>query len=117
MLRGMYRTLYLNIIDELLYKMMKEDLFVYRLKSQSGEADHLIEQLACVYFPLLSSKRFIHMEHRMGDTLEAMVGEKLLITGRKEKQPAIEQGNYHNGVPAITVIKDAGWSKCSHKHW
>ena len=29
---------------------------------------------------------------------------------------AIEKGNYHNGLPAITVVVDAGWSKRSHKH-
>ena len=45
-----------------------------------------------------------------------MVGENLLIAGRKEKQLVIEQGNYHNGVPAITVVVDAGWNKRSHKH-
>ena len=28
----------------------------------------------------------------------------------------IAQGNYHNGVPTITVVVDAGWSKRSHKH-
>ena len=52
----------------------------------------------------------------MGTAFEAMVGRNLLIAGQKEKQLAIEQGNYHNGVPAITVVVDAGWSKRSHKH-
>ena len=52
----------------------------------------------------------------MGETFEAMVGENLLIAGQKEKQLAIEQGNYHNRVPAITVVVDGGWSKRSHKH-
>ena len=80
------------------------------------EADHLMEQLACVQVPSLSNKSFINMERRMGDVFEAVVGENLLIAGRKEKQLAIEKGNYHNGVPAITVVVDEGWSKCSHKH-
>ena len=81
-----------------------------------GGADHLMEQLACVQVSSLSSKSFINMECRMGDVFEAMVGENLLIAGRKEKQLAIEQGNYHNRVPAITVVVYAGWSKRSHKH-
>ena len=42
--------------------------------------------------------------------------ENLLIADRKEKQLTIEQGNYHNGVPAIPVVVDADWSKCSHKY-
>ena len=28
---------------------------------------------------------------------------------------AEERGEYHEGVPAITVIVDGGWSKRSHK--
>ena len=78
-----------------------------------GGVDHLTEQIAC---PSLSTPSFIHLESIMGATFEAMVGQNLLIAGQKERQLAIEQGNYHSGVPAITVVVDAGWSKRSHKH-
>ena len=81
-----------------------------------GGADHLMEQFACVQVPSLSRRSFIQMEHSLGTALEAMVGENLLIAGQKEKQLAIQQENYHNGVPAITVVVDGGWSKSSHKH-
>ena len=81
-----------------------------------GGADHLTEQLTCVQVPSLSSRSFIQMERSIGTTFEAMVGENLLIAGQKEKQLAIEQGDYHNGIPAITVVVDGGWSKRSHKH-
>lgn len=37
-------------------------------------------------------------------------------TGREEKWLAEERGSYHEGVPAITVVVDGGWSKRSHKH-
>ena len=63
-------------------------------------ADHLMEQLTCVQVPSLSSRSFIQMERSMGTAFEAMVGENLLIVGQKEKQLAIEQGNYNNGIPA-----------------
>ena len=56
------------------------------------------------------------MEHSLGTAFEAMVAESLLIAGQMEKQLTIEQENYHNGVPAITVVVDAGWSKRSHKY-
>ena len=36
--------------------------------------------------------------------------------GKEEKRPAIQRGDYHQGVPAITVYVDVGWSKRSHKH-
>ena len=81
-----------------------------------GGANHLMEQFACVQVPSLSCRRFIQMECSLGTAFEAMVGENLLIAGQKEKQLAIQQENYYNGVLAITVVVDAGWSKCSHKH-
>ena len=52
----------------------------------------------------------------MGAAFERIVSRKLLTTGQVEKRLAIEKGNYHNGVPAITVVADGGWSKRSHKH-
>jgi len=52
----------------------------------------------------------------MGAAFEATVSKQLLTAGQVERQLAIAQGNYHNGVPAITVVVDAGWSKRNHKH-
>lgn len=40
----------------------------------------------------------------------------MLEAGKEEKQLAEENGDFHHGVPAITVIVDGGWSKRSHKH-
>jgi hypothetical protein len=36
--------------------------------------------------------------------------------GKEEKRLAVEKWSCHDGVPAITVILDGGWSKRSHKH-
>lgn len=36
--------------------------------------------------------------------------------GQEEKWLVEERGDYHDSAPANTVIMDAGWSKCSHKH-
>ena len=52
----------------------------------------------------------------MGAAFEAIVSKQLFTAGQVERRLAIEKGNYHNGVPAITVVVDAGWSKRSHKH-
>ena len=35
---------------------------------------------------------------------------------REEKWLAEERGDYHESIPAITVVVDGGWSKRSHKH-
>lgn len=40
----------------------------------------------------------------------------MLAAGREEKQLAEERGDLHEGIPAITVVLDGGWSKRSHKH-
>ena len=70
-----------------------------------------MEQFACVQVPSLSHRNFIQMERSLGTAFEAMVGENLLLAGQKEKQLAIQQKNYNNGVSAITVVVDDGWSK------
>ena len=74
----------------------------------------MIEQFACVQVPSLSCRSFIQIECSLGTAFETMVGENLLIAGQ-QKQLVIQQENYHDGVPAITVIVDGGWSKHSHK--
>ena len=38
------------------------------------------------------------------------------LARKRIKRLAEERGDYHQGVPAITVIVDGGWSKRSHKH-
>ena len=47
-----------------------------------------------------------------GKQLEEVMAE----AGKEEKRLAEERGDYHEGVPAITVIVDGGWSKRSHRH-
>jgi len=37
-------------------------------------------------------------------------------SSRGRKQAGVERNQIHEGVPAITVILDGGWSKRSHKH-
>ena len=81
-----------------------------------GGGDHLKEQLACIQIPSLSVPSFIELERTMGAAFEGIVSRKLLTAGQVQKQLAIEKGSYHNGVPAITVVVDGGWSKRSHKH-
>ena len=40
----------------------------------------------------------------------------MLEAGREEKGLVEERGDFHHGVPAITVVVDGGWSKRSHEH-
>ena len=40
----------------------------------------------------------------------------MIKAGEEEKAPAIAKNDYHDCIPAITVVCDEGWSKRSHKH-
>ncbi len=59
---------------------------------------------------------FIHTERDIGEWWKNQLKKSMLEAGKKEKALAVERGDYHQGVPAITVLLDGGWSKRSHKH-
>ena len=40
----------------------------------------------------------------------------MVEAGKEEKRLAEESGDYHEEVPAVTVVVDGGWSKRSHRH-
>ena len=42
--------------------------------------------------------------------------ESMITAGKEKREIAITDNSYHQGVPAVTVIVDGSWSKCSHKH-
>ena len=48
---------------------------------------------------------------------EQLIENNLFVAGKKERSLVIAQGNFHNGVPAFTVVVDSSWSKQSHKHY
>ena len=81
-----------------------------------GGGEHLEEQLACLQIPSVTKTTFIQLEPHLGTVFEQLVGDSLVAAGKEEKELAIAHGRYHNGVPAITVVVDGGWSKRSHKH-
>ncbi len=39
----------------------------------------------------------------------------MIEAGKEEKRLAEERGSYHDGVPAICVVVDGGWSKRSRQ--
>ena len=81
-----------------------------------GGGEHLEEQLACLQIPSVTKATFIQLERQLGAVFEQLVGDCLVAAGKEEKELAVANNRYHNGVPAITVVVDGGWSKRSHKH-
>ena len=66
--------------------------------------------------PTMTKKSFMAAERRIGEWWWNHLQESMTSAGKLEKGIAISQNRYHQGVPAITVILDGGWSKRSHKH-
>ena len=73
-----------------------------------GGAEHLEEQLACVQIPTMTKVSFIELERSLGRVFEQLVADNLLTAGKEERALAIAQGNFHNGVSAVTVVVDGG---------
>ena len=56
------------------------------------------------------------IEEQIGQAWEVILAEEMAKAGEEERQLAIQNNDSFEGVPAITVTVDAGWSKRSHKH-
>ena len=81
-----------------------------------GGHSHLEETMIVVGVPAPANKTFVQTERDIGEWWQENLWEFMLEAGREEKRPAEERGDFHHGVPAITVVVDGGWSKRSHKH-
>ena len=81
-----------------------------------GGHSHLEETMSVLGVPVMSKKSFINTERDIGGWWKQMLEKSMIEAGEEEKRMAEERGSFHDGVPAITVIVDGGWSKRSHKH-
>ena len=59
---------------------------------------------------------FSQIEQDTGEWWQKQLQEVMAEVAKEEKRLAEERGDYHQGVPAITVIVDGGWSKRSQSH-
>ena len=51
----------------------------------------------------------------MGE-MQILLCKSIVEAGKAERENTIKSNSYFQGVPAIKVIVDGGWSKRSHKH-
>ena len=84
--------------------------------STGGGHAQLQETMSVFGVPVMTKKSFIRTEKDRGEWWRMRLNESMIEAGKEEKRLAEERGDYHNGVPAITVVVDGGWSKHSHKH-
>ena len=76
----------------------------------------LCETMSVLGVPVLTKKSFIATEKVLGSCWRQALDESMKEAAEEEKKKAIEHGSFHEGVPAISVIVDGGWSKRTHKH-
>ena len=77
----------------------------------SGDGpSELNEMLSTMDAPSMSETMFTTLEDEIGTWWQSVLKEELFKAGAKERWIAIKWGQYHEGIPAITVICDGGWS-------
>ena len=81
-----------------------------------GGASRLQQVMASVGVPSVSKSTFTSTERYITEELQVHLAESMIAAGKEERRLAVENDDYFQGVPAITVIADGGWSKRSHKH-
>ena len=59
---------------------------------------------------------FAKTEEFIGEAMKTQLIEAMAQAGTEEKQHATDNEDYHQGVPAVSVVADGRWSKRSHKH-
>ncbi len=84
--------------------------------STGGRHSALEETMSIIGVPVMTKNSFIDMERAIGEMWKQELLQSMAEAGREERQLAIQRGECHEGVPAITVVVDGGWSKRSHKH-
>ena len=89
---------------------------VWGQMSTGGGHAALQETMSVLSLPVMSKKAFIAAERRIGEWWWKCLDDSMKSAGELERAIAISRNRYHQGIPAITVILDGGWSKRSHKH-
>ena len=81
-----------------------------------GGATSLTCAMAPRNVPGMPKRLYATTERFVIDSVKQLVTEKVIAAGEEERGLAIERGDFHQGVPAVTVVVDGGWSKRCHKH-
>ncbi len=89
---------------------------VWGQMSTGGGHSQLEETMSVLGVPVMTKASFIDTERCIGEMWTQELSDSMIKAGKEEKCLAMDRGTYHEGIPAITVIVDGGWSKRSHKH-
>ena len=84
--------------------------------STGGGLTRLNSTLALLDVPGMHKRTYSAMEEFLGETMKQQLIHTMTEAAEAERQHAVATNDYHQGVLAITVVVDGGWSKRSHKH-
>ncbi len=79
--------------------------------STGGGHSALEEIMSIMGVPVMTKNSFIDTERAIGEMWKQELLQSMAEAGREERQLVMERGEYHEGVPAIAVVVDGGWSK------
>ena len=91
-------------------------LAVWGTVASGGGSTDLNGILGAMNVPPMSENMFSSIEEKIGEWWYSASKDEMAKAGAEERRIAIEKGVFHQGVPAITVICDGGWSKRTHNH-
>ena len=73
--------------------------YAYTLRKQTS--------LTCALTPMnvagMNKRLYTETEQFLSDTIRDLLAETMTTAGEKERKLAVEKGDYHQGVPAITL--------------
>ena len=84
--------------------------------STGGGKSRLNKVLTTMGVPGMGKRMFAETERFLGEAMKQQLLQSMAKAGCEEKEHAISNNHYHQGVPSITVVVDGGWSKRTHKH-
>ncbi len=84
--------------------------------ASGGGSMKLNEQLGNMGVHGMCGDTFTKLEHEIGEWWAGLLKQEMIEAGIAEREAAVLRKDFHQGVPAITVIGDGGWSKRTHKH-
>lgn len=84
--------------------------------STGGGHARLNSTLATLDIPGMSKRMFTSTEDFLGREMKMRLLETMVAAAEDEQQHAISTNHFHQAIPAVCVVADAGWSKRTHKH-
>ena len=89
---------------------------VWGFMAMGGGHSNMKEILSVLNIPSPDKNTFKKIEEQIGSVWKEAITADMLEAGQEERRLAVAAGEIDQGVPAINVIVDGGWSMRSNQH-